>query len=63
MELGQYRSRSGRRLDTAKSSNGSRTVRGRSIFFSLNVDANRTLANDTLDLESGSQPEQVWTRL
>ena len=34
MELGQYRSRSGRSVYTAKSSNWSRTVHGRSIFIS-----------------------------
>ena len=34
MELGQYRSHSGRSVDMAKSLNGTRTVRGRSIFIS-----------------------------
>ena len=50
MELGQYRSHSGRSVDTAKSSSGPRTVRGRSIFRSC-------------VLESGSRPEQVYTAL
>ena len=34
MELGQYRSRSGRSVDMAKSLNGTRTVRGRSLVIS-----------------------------
>ena len=59
MKLGQYRSRSGRSVDTAKSSSGPRRfAAGR---FLGHVDANRTLANSTL--ESGSRPEQLWTRM
>ena len=47
MKLGQYWTRSGRSVDAA----------GR---FLPCVDTNRTLAPGTL--ESGSRPEQVWTR-
>ena len=55
MELGQYSPRSGRSVDMAKSSNGTRTVQ-----FLSRVNANWSLVNVTL--ESGSRPEQVWTR-
>ena len=63
MKLGQYRSRSGR-VPVAVWTRRNRQV-DRERFaagrFLGHVDANRTLANSTL--ESGSRPEQLWTRM